>query len=116
MELTTELFDQIVTALGAADQAGAAARDADNRRAARLNLAAQVTNVNIMDFRPEIDEIARDRSAPLWMMLPGPLEGSSFPETQGSVLSTPARMKELGWTLVETQRFSGVLLYHLKAD
>jgi hypothetical protein len=45
MELETKLFDQIVTALGAADDAGAAARDADNRRAARLNLAAQVQMV-----------------------------------------------------------------------
>jgi hypothetical protein len=45
MELTTELFDQIVNALGAADQARAAGRDADNRRAARLNLAAQVQMV-----------------------------------------------------------------------
>src|SRR5687767_9236783 len=45
MELTTELFDQIVTALGAADQARAAAHDGEIRRAARLNLAAQVEMV-----------------------------------------------------------------------
>ena len=54
MELTTELFDQIVTALGAADQARGAAHDGENRRAARLNLAAQVAMVryNVTTAQP----------------------------------------------------------------
>ena len=42
MELTTELFDQIVSTLGAADEARAALRNPDKRRAARLRVAARV--------------------------------------------------------------------------